>query len=93
MPKADLVPPAKIPAVLQTLEGKKYQLEHGWFITKQLSQQEIEEGLDHEAAREREIEFFATKQWTDNSSPRERYGISQLSSQIALNLSDHILSE
>jgi len=91
--KADLVPPTKIPAVLEILEGKKYQLEHGWFITRQLSQQEIKEGLGHEAAREREIDFFATAPWADNTTLRDQYGISQLSGRIVLNLSDHILSE
>ncbi|GAB7331326.1 hypothetical protein MBLNU13_g02765t3 [Cladosporium sp. NU13] len=36
--EANLVPPAKIPAILEILEGKKYPLRHPWFITKQLSQ-------------------------------------------------------
>jgi GTPase SAR1 family protein len=91
--KADLVPSSKFPAILEILEGKKYQLEHPWFVTKQPSQQEIAEGLDNDAAREREIEFFATSPWIENISSRDQYGISQLSSQISLNLSDHILSE
>lgn len=91
--KADLVPPDKIPAILEILEEKKFSLGHPWSITKQSSQQEIAEGVDHETAREREIEFFATTPWADFTSLREQYGISQLSSQIARNLSGRILLE
>jgi hypothetical protein len=91
--KADLVPSSKIPAIVEVLKRKKYQLEHPWFVTKQPSRQEIAKGFDHDAAREPEIEFFATSPWVENISSRDQYGISQLSSQISLNLSDHILSE
>jgi hypothetical protein len=42
---------------------------------------------------EKLIEFFATAPWAENTLLRDQYGICQLSSQIALNLSDHIPSE
>jgi energy-coupling factor transporter ATP-binding protein EcfA2 len=91
--KADLVPRAKLPAILEILQGKKYRLQHGWYITRQLSQQEIDEGADDEAARNQEIGFFAREPWADNHSLEDQYGITELSGRISNNLALHILLE
>lgn len=91
--KADLVPRAKLPAILEILQGKKYPLGHSWYITRQLSQQKIEDGADHEAARDREIAFFATSPWADHRSLYDQYGITTLAGKISNNLALHILLE
>lgn len=70
--KANILPAGKMTAICEILSGKMYPLGGGWFITKQLSQQEPDAGVDHYAAREREKRFFATAPWSDKHSLRGR---------------------
>lgn len=91
--KADLVTSTKVQSVQDILRGHKYQLGRGWFVTKQLSQQELNTGLDCNAARERESELFATEPWATDHSLDDKYGLPKLQDEIAGSLASHIISE
>ena len=48
-----------------TLDGKKFGLGHGYFVTKQPSPAELDLKIDHDEARKREVDFFDnTEPWT-----------------------------
>lgn len=91
--KADLVTSTRLQSVQDILSGRKYELGKGWFVTKQLSQQEIDAGVDYDTARERERDLFATSPWADSLSLRDRYGLPKLQDEIADSLANHIVYE
>lgn len=83
------MPPGKSDYVQSILNGKKFALGKGWFITKQLSQEQIEKGVTHAAARELEAEFFSSPLWAQG----HRCGIPQLQEAVSRNLTEHIRGE
>jgi hypothetical protein len=91
--KAYLVTPTRLKNVQDILKGHKYQLGRGWFVTKQLSQQEIDAGADFGSAKDRERDLFATAPWAGTPSLRDRYGMPNLQNEIAGSLASHIVSE
>jgi GTPase SAR1 family protein len=91
--KADLVASTRLKNVQDILSGDKYELGKGWFVTKQLSQQEIDDGVDFDSGRVREKDLFATAPWTECLSLHDRYGMFNLQDEIASSLASHIFSE
>jgi hypothetical protein len=91
--KADLVTSARLKNVQDILKGHKYQLGRGWFVTKQLSQQEIDVGMDFGQGKDLERDLFATIPWAGTPSLRDRYGMSNLQDEIAGSLASHIVCE
>jgi hypothetical protein len=87
--KADLMPPGKSDYVQSILDGKKFALGKGWFITKQLSQEQIEQGITHAAARVLEADFFSSLLWAQGG----RCGIPQLQEAVSRFLTEHIRGE
>ncbi|KAH9836444.1 interferon-induced GTP-binding protein Mx3-like [Teratosphaeria destructans] len=64
----------------------------GWFVTKQLSSDDLEAGVTHAQAREMEQKFFSTPPWTtDLAEFSRRFGTANLSRAISVRLRDHIL--
>ncbi|KAF2765911.1 P-loop containing nucleoside triphosphate hydrolase protein [Teratosphaeria nubilosa] len=64
----------------------------GWFITKQLSSDDLEAGVTHAQARDMEQKFFSTPPWTtDLAEFSQRFGTANLSRAISVRLRDHIL--
>nr|POE49121.1 interferon-induced gtp-binding protein mx3 [Quercus suber] len=93
--KPDLVGAHRLPSLRRILNGEIFKL-GAWFVTKQLSQEEIDHGgiISHATARERECQFFANDPWcTKLGTFRHRFGIQNLQDFISHKLSAHILSE
>lgn len=92
--KPDLLPSnTRLDYVQRMLEGKAFRLGEPWFITKQLSQTELQKGVSHGQAREREREFFSQGVWSDELSAFSgQFGIPNLQATISKQLTQHILS-
>lgn len=77
---------------LDILEGRKHQLAHGYFITKQPSPIEVENGISHSHARLKERQFFdASPIWsTCSSTVRDRMGTKQLGARLSILLTELI---
>lgn len=91
--KADLLPSGKGPYIQQILEGKKFALGKDWYITKQLSQAQIDEGVSHAAARDLEANFFRHGPWADLNNLQQRCGIPKLQEAVSRSLTDHICGQ
>jgi hypothetical protein len=91
--KADLLPPGKLPYVKQILSGKKFTLGKGWYLTKQLSQAQIDQGISHAMARGLESTFFGQQPWADLVNLHEHFGISRLEKSVSHWMADHIRGE
>lgn len=94
--KPDLVDatPGKIKFFDDLLHGKQYKLGGGWFVTRQLSQKELngEHALTHEQARQIEANFFAAGAWsTTLGAYANRFGIPNLQHCISRELTDDIV--
>jgi hypothetical protein len=48
----------------KVLRGDTFELGHGYFVTRQPSQTELQEGITHAEAREIERQFFESPLWT-----------------------------
>ena len=93
--KPDLVTRGRNMQIGRMLNDETFKLGNGWFVTKQLSQEEVDNNVSHSQAREREEAFFDTQDpW--NSSLRDfaaRFGISNLQDSLSHKLTEHILNE
>ncbi|KAM0723518.1 hypothetical protein Q7P37_000505 [Cladosporium fusiforme] len=89
--KVDLLSPARMNYIQNLMKGKKFSLGSGWFATKQLSQEEIMNGVD---ARKCEADLFSREPWTNFAAHlQERFGIPRLQEAISRSLTDHIRGE
>ena len=63
-----------------TLNGEKFRVGHGYFVTKQPSPAELERKIDHAEARDKERDFFeGTKPWTTELAAfKDRFGTDNL---------------
>jgi Dynamin central region len=70
------------------LQNKKHVLSHGYFVTKQPKQADLEAGIDHSQARILEAQFFATQEpWvTEFAGLGHRFGTSNLQAFLAQKL-------
>ncbi|EJC99594.1 uncharacterized protein FOMMEDRAFT_148530 [Fomitiporia mediterranea MF3/22] len=77
---------------LDVLTGRKHQLTHGYYVTKQASPLELQERPTYEEGRERERTFFATQSpWRDQAPRvRERLGVPNLTMRLSTLLSQLI---
>lgn len=91
--KADLLPPGKLPYVKQILGGKKFTLGKGWYLTKQLSQAQIDQGIDHAMARDLEADFFRQRPWASLVDLQDHFGIGKLEVAVSHWMTDHIRGE
>lgn len=91
--KPDLMGPDKFESVKRMLSGGSFKLGGPWFVTKQLSQAELEEGVTHAEARQREHDFFNAGRWNQEPSLKKYLGIANLQRAVSGNLVDHILVE
>lgn len=91
--KPDLMSPAKFDLIKRVLARDVFKLAGPWFVTKQLSQAEIDMGISHGEARQREHEFFQTGRWAEDPGMAKYLGIANLQKAVADSLVAHILSE
>ncbi|TCD67241.1 hypothetical protein EIP91_000370 [Steccherinum ochraceum] len=69
---------------LRILDGARHPLKMGYFVTKQPSPEELEEGLSFHTAREREAAFFTDNApWNERADLRERYGTTNLTKELS----------
>ncbi|SMQ46043.1 unnamed protein product [Zymoseptoria tritici ST99CH_3D7] len=82
----------KVDTVKAMLNGELYPLGYGWFIAKQLSHDDIVDGVDHAQAREMEKHYFNSWPWNDQLVEfAERFGIVNLQQALSRTLTQHIL--
>ena len=93
--KPDLLAPPRYPYTERMLKGEKFKLRKGWFVAKSSSQAELDEGVTHAEARERERTFFAINEpWCSSlASLANRFGVLSLQDAISQELTQHILDE
>ncbi|KAF2269616.1 hypothetical protein CC78DRAFT_236102 [Lojkania enalia] len=75
------------------LDGKKYQLGHGYFVVKNLAQNDIDNGLTHQDARLQERNFFEhTPLWSTTFCDHgDRFGTQNLQAYLSKRLAAQIL--
>jgi len=94
--KPDLLVRSKLAHVRNIINGKIFRLGNGWYITKQLSQEEIESEdiISHSEARNREQGFFSKQPWSMYFAELgSRFGIANLQDAISNKLTEHILKD
>lgn len=91
--KADLLPPGKLDYIQQILSGRKFTLGKGWFITKQLCQKQIDQGVSHTMARELEAAFFRQNMWAALDKMQHCFGIGRVQEIVSRSMTDHIRGE
>ncbi|KAF7797716.1 hypothetical protein EIP86_008916 [Pleurotus ostreatoroseus] len=69
---------------LRVLDGASHPLKHGYYIVKQPSPKELEEGISSEEARRREVTFFEnTFPWNSKATLRQRMGTTNLTRELS----------
>ncbi|KAK5123566.1 hypothetical protein LTR85_002604 [Meristemomyces frigidus] len=94
--KPDLLGRSKHPYIRQILNGEKFTLSNGWFVTKQTSTEELDNGqsITHAEARQREHAFFGQAPWaTSFAAYGDHFGIHNLQDSISNKLTAHILHD
>ncbi|KAK0840003.1 hypothetical protein LTR03_010895 [Friedmanniomyces endolithicus] len=94
--KPDLVGPSRHGLLQRILRGDAFKLRdhHAWFVTKQLTQEDLDAGATRREARDLEDRFFAGEPWATiltHYSPR--FGTAKLQAAISFELSAHIRRE
>ena len=93
--KPDLVTSNRVGLVRSVISREEFQLGNAWYVTKQLSPEELEFEADlaHATARQREEAFFSQRPWSTHFVGLEqRFGIVNLQGAISHKLTDHILA-
>lgn len=78
------------------LRGKTFKLGHGYYVTKQPSQVDLADGIEHSEARLREESFFLKEgPWNTSSFMqfKNRFGTEHLRDQLSTLLGEQILRE
>lgn len=89
--KPDLIERNYIPNICKVLEDVAFRLGNGWYVTKQLSQDDMQFSITHAEARAQEQAFFASNDWNSAfSAHHDRCGIPHLRDAISQKLAAHI---
>ena len=92
--KPDLLSKARLPFLISVLKGEKFQLGNGWFVTKNLSQEELDEERTWSQARELEEQFFSHAPWSEvRDAFPECFGTPMVQEAISKLLTGHIVAE
>ena len=80
-------------AIKRILEGSSFRVGHGYYVTKQPSQLDLDNGISREEARAYEDNFFAAAPWsTEFASHHEQFGTTHLREALSTKLTAFILS-
>lgn len=92
MTKPDTVGPGEYDQWVNILRGNSHRLKHGYFVTKQPNQEQLNQSIDHAQARAQEAEFFTKSEpWaTDLQDLKHRFGTQALQSYLAKELGELI---
>ncbi|KAK6346526.1 hypothetical protein TWF696_006651 [Orbilia brochopaga] len=90
--KPDTVLEGEFEQWIRILRGNEHRLHHGYFVTKQPSQQQLLERISHSAARASEEEFFQTREpWqTELADLKDRFGTINLQRYLSKQLANLI---
>ncbi|KAK0281262.1 hypothetical protein LTR91_011579 [Friedmanniomyces endolithicus] len=94
--KPDLVGLSRHSLLQRILRGDAFKLRdhHAWFVTKQLTQEDLDAGATRREARDLEDRFFAGEPWaTTLTRYSPRFGTAKLQAAISFELSQHIRRE
>ncbi|KAF2998648.1 hypothetical protein E8E13_007813 [Curvularia kusanoi] len=94
--KPDRLPPLSSSAELAgILDGHKFAMGHGYFVVKNLSSDQIQQGFTHLDARRMEEEFFSSvAPWsTDLQHCQTRFGTLRLQQYLSSQLGNRVLSK
>jgi hypothetical protein len=84
---------AKFDSIRNTLAGNRFKVGYGWFVSRQLSQEELDKGVSYIDARQREAQWFDNEPWATISSDfPNRLGIKSLQKALAQKLTAEIAS-
>lgn len=73
------------------LAGGTFAVGHGYFVTKQPSQNQLDVGMTHDQARQAENNYFSREPWTTTFSLfEERFGTRQLQAALSQKLTRQI---
>ncbi|KAK6331211.1 hypothetical protein TWF696_003271 [Orbilia brochopaga] len=89
--KCDQVQQGDERGVIQIARNSVEKLHHGWFVVKNRSTKDIQNGVTIAERHVKEREFFSRPPW--NSLPRERIGIDKLKPFLAHLLLEHVRAE
>ena len=91
--KLDLMHGSKAEQIWKMLDHQEFDFPNGsWFMTKQLSQDQLDAGVSHGEARLREADFFLTPPWADFSRAfPKQVGIGNLQAALSKCLTAHII--
>ncbi|KAF2010689.1 P-loop containing nucleoside triphosphate hydrolase protein [Aaosphaeria arxii CBS 175.79] len=84
--KPDLPSGSSDVTIRKVLSGQAYRLGHGYFVVKNLSQEDIKKGVSHADARLQEEEFFSTNEPWLSSEYQDRFGTPRLQSFLSKEL-------
>ena len=94
--KPDLVNRNRFPHIRCILNGETFKLGSSWFVTKHLSEEELDEAthVTYAQARKREQTFFKSEPWSTTMAMfSDRFGIHSVQEAISRRLTTHILNE
>lgn len=92
--KPDLLVRQRYATIQRILCGQEHELGSDWYVTKQLTQEEVESSVSYAEARRRERTFFGHEPWTTVLADHSRrFGIQSIQQTVARKLTDHILAE
>lgn len=89
--KCDVVESGNEPRVLKVASNKEHVLKHGWFVVRNRTTREVEQGVSPSQRNERERSFFNTEPW--NSIDKERVGVGKLLPFLGHLLYKHVKNE
>ncbi|XWX00709.1 hypothetical protein V2A60_008730 [Cordyceps javanica] len=89
--KCDALQPGDEHGVLRIAQNAVEQLQHGWFVIRNRSTKEIQEGVTIAQRHENERRFFQGTPW--NELPRDRIGVKALKPFLGQLLYEHIRRE
>lgn len=92
--KPDLMTASRFDFVKRLLKRQAFRLGGPWFVTRQLSQVEVDSGKSHSEARAIEQAFFNdTGRWNEEPELRRYLGTANLQKAVSGKLVEHILKE
>ncbi|KAF2172905.1 hypothetical protein M409DRAFT_62563 [Zasmidium cellare ATCC 36951] len=96
--KPDLIDltPARVKYLQNLLSGNKnhHHLDNKWYVTRQLSQRELDQQTSYEAGRNLEKDFFSGEPWsTELAGYASRFGVPNLQAALSRKLVQHILGD
>ncbi|KAM3551913.1 hypothetical protein ARSEF4850_007638 [Beauveria asiatica] len=91
MTKCDALQPGDEQVILRIAQNTVERLQHGWFVIRNRSTQEIQEGVTIAQRHENERRFFQGAPWSE--LPKERIGVKALKPFLGQLLYEHIRRE